>query len=1246
KAPKILCNRIAIVIISCSLIIRVLSIGYVVGGFVLKYHEHLLSDDSIEALNVVSIGSLPVGSFLNALFLSLIPTIIVHTVNAAVTFCGICTQNKRCLIASAIINVILVIFNLIVIALISWLLDELYSTILESLRWNFPGEINQLTIAMKCCGFDIKSTACPYDCNTYIADTINTYGSSYIAVLVINVIVSVIMIVGTEYLHRFIIARSHEKNNQPLGNVIEKSEMHKIKNGVCANFCSLVKVHWTESKLTSCFGFLTFSSMILELGMILAIIFIRYNYYDITMTTELYRFTREYHINMGYLKDALLITVVCLLIWSIISKALCLFGMYFKRKFLFLINIITDIVVLTAECVVLVFASYLLRTLYCCFWNNIDMCQFDYEDTTPIPMCTTSWDNAALFIWCSTGILIFHIFLKVLFVGMADRVYKHYMSTLAMKDDEKSVEIHGFFLTVFSKMRRHPFISIIVGLSILITAMDLIIFCGLLVIRYGYSSYKLLRRIMDAISLGPLNMSTNRDNTILMMLAVTSFSFFLQVGKFISLGLQKPKATLLILWKEVVVVALLIAVLGLISVQANLVVCCNAASENCYFTYEIDYYTNRNASDLFCDRENPDVFSAVEIETWLMLGFTLFLILMQVVCTILGYIYYKRSPEGYLGIFKGIVELFKSMWFEITNNRLINDKTMPNYRKQFGIFCLLTGFNMILEFTFAVSIYAYYFTEGDSSGMLRLLNWFSYFRYNMESAYKGVAYTMMVIIPLAIGLHIAAFCWLLMKRTTVALYIILGFLLFWTVGEVIVLRYASYSLQLAYDCSDSLYSYKTTDWWWLQPSPSTLCDQYSSRMFNQCGIIIGYLVVHIILNIGMTLLLDAMYPHVRQDHNTNRLSKRLWIRLLEVKKQNIVKKINIGVHTLSQILNAVIWIGLILMVLIPGYIHTDHVCSTAKSKKDTVLGMAYALIAVVPLSSINQILGIICLIKQKKMALNLYIVFSVIFTIVHFVFLIFSAIFLHAMCRAAGAYYMSSWVLVSYLAITIILQITSLICSIKISRRKISRIGISEETTNLTEDMELTHVLEENDAVQNHREDMSITTPVEETGPSINQTIDLATSLMGEKGIHMNNTGGISKSTMDENGPNITKEDDMPTEAEENGSNINQTGDLATSLVENSGTDENQTGDMSYAVNRNNTHVDPTSHMATSDVDENALHINQMDGKETATSEMDENSLLENQLVRKETRMSIEEDNSLLKIQTEEMTTTVKEENF
>lgn len=76
---------------------------------------------------------------------------------------------------------------------------------------------------------------------------------------------------------------------------------------------------------------------ILDGGIILSIVFIRYNHYDITLTTDLYAISREYNINMGYMKDALLIAVICILVWSLIAKSMCFVGIYANRKSLFII---------------------------------------------------------------------------------------------------------------------------------------------------------------------------------------------------------------------------------------------------------------------------------------------------------------------------------------------------------------------------------------------------------------------------------------------------------------------------------------------------------------------------------------------------------------------------------------------------------------------------------------------------------------------------------------------------------------------------------------------------------------------------------------------------------------------------------------------------------------------------------------------------------------------------------------------
>lgn len=71
--------------------------------------------------------------------------------------------------------------------------------------------------------------------------------------------------------------------------------------------------------------------------MILAILLMRYNYYDITLTGGFYQISGGNDMNMGYTKDALLITSICVLLWSVLAKALSLGGVLLKKRWLFVL---------------------------------------------------------------------------------------------------------------------------------------------------------------------------------------------------------------------------------------------------------------------------------------------------------------------------------------------------------------------------------------------------------------------------------------------------------------------------------------------------------------------------------------------------------------------------------------------------------------------------------------------------------------------------------------------------------------------------------------------------------------------------------------------------------------------------------------------------------------------------------------------------------------------------------------------
>lgn len=71
--------------------------------------------------------------------------------------------------------------------------------------------------------------------------------------------------------------------------------------------------------------------------MAIAILLLRYNNYDITLTGEFYQASGGNNMNIGYTKDALLITAICVLLWSVLAKAMYFGGMYLNKRWMFVL---------------------------------------------------------------------------------------------------------------------------------------------------------------------------------------------------------------------------------------------------------------------------------------------------------------------------------------------------------------------------------------------------------------------------------------------------------------------------------------------------------------------------------------------------------------------------------------------------------------------------------------------------------------------------------------------------------------------------------------------------------------------------------------------------------------------------------------------------------------------------------------------------------------------------------------------
>lgn len=82
--------------------LQVLSIGYVIGGFVILVNDPLLS--FVTPLSLCKIGIFPIRSFINALILFLTPTVIVNALNSLITYLGICKRRNHYLQIVSISN--------------------------------------------------------------------------------------------------------------------------------------------------------------------------------------------------------------------------------------------------------------------------------------------------------------------------------------------------------------------------------------------------------------------------------------------------------------------------------------------------------------------------------------------------------------------------------------------------------------------------------------------------------------------------------------------------------------------------------------------------------------------------------------------------------------------------------------------------------------------------------------------------------------------------------------------------------------------------------------------------------------------------------------------------------------------------------------------------------------------------------------------------------------------------------------
>ncbi|XP_065939920.1 uncharacterized protein [Magallana gigas] len=241
--PRTFCKNLSTLIVSCTLLIRVLSIGYIIGGFVIQSKDALprCNMTLYVTLNDCKLGMFQMGSFIKGLIFAPTPAVIVNVLNSLIIYLGICKRRNHYLQISTVIGLLNLIWLVVVIGLWSWLI-------------NVINEVNFL----ESCGLDRSTTPpgstssfteCPY-CFDYFLNMVHTYGRFSIAALVLNCITEIIMIVGISYLHGLyaILLKS------PSVKTIDSKELHKLRNGAIVSMCLSLKENWKRNKLPSLFG--------------------------------------------------------------------------------------------------------------------------------------------------------------------------------------------------------------------------------------------------------------------------------------------------------------------------------------------------------------------------------------------------------------------------------------------------------------------------------------------------------------------------------------------------------------------------------------------------------------------------------------------------------------------------------------------------------------------------------------------------------------------------------------------------------------------------------------------------------------------------------------------------------------------------------------------------------------------------------------------------------------------------------
>ncbi|XP_061183042.1 uncharacterized protein LOC133191310 [Saccostrea echinata] len=844
-------------IIICTLITRVLTVGYVIGGFVIKFYYSFLDQSVVYVLDHITIGALPLGSTLMFLIYSLMPFLLLYSAVGLIGLVMVFKRKRFLLITHAVSHLPLIVMEIVYLSLISWIMSEnehatsdeyelahtaasdimIYRSDREKWTYFFG--------TLKCCNVTGQPTynawvvnsvgyVCYFStaCLDVIQSFITTYGSFYLAVISVNIIASCVSVAVTEYIYRM-----------SKIDIKDIKERIKYTNGILADLHRYSVTVWQRNKILWISGFLKIFDIIYETALGISLLILTFSWLrDYYLKDIIWKIWKD-GISMGYLEYILTITFLCVLLVSIILKFLNFFAIYRRKRIALTVYIISEFFVLVVEVIILIFFTFLIRMLYCCL-DGIESyhCQFSNNDQGK-ELCSNTmgiWDRATIVVWLSFGFLVFHLAIKTIHLVMADRIFK---AISPVEDKEPS----GFIYFLFLKIKRSPLAAANIGVGVFIMVFSTIFLCGLLTVRYDQQAYSRITDTLHGIFHNGTsgNVGTLRDVSYIMMAVTLNLSFLTQIPLFMGLYLENSKILIII-------------------VPLRLVYCCLDGINQC------EFYSDKNDLDVLCSG-GTDLWVSTAMEIWLFWTFTLVSFLVQIASIALCNRFYKKTFTE-----KGIFTI--SMQF-LKNNviRILSDNPVT-------AFIVLTITTLIVELSFGIAIYIYFFLHVYTSEVQNTIGQLYRHIYNIQYLMNGLAYTMMVIIPLIMIARPILLWLILFKRKLQASYFfVLGFLTF-IIGEIVMLVQSSIIMHLC-------------------------CSSCRDVIYNVGVINVSFITLHLFLNVIYVILVDRIYPFLKNDKDKKGVLKIVFTTIWDSIKSLFIEEKVLKFFTAVQALSLIVDMG-------------------------------------------------------------------------------------------------------------------------------------------------------------------------------------------------------------------------------------------------------------------------------------------------------------------------------------------------